>query len=341
MVIVGNYCIDTQKRLSYTPAVKKQNFINKHNILSIKSILIRSLAMILEQTGRIAEGLYSIGHQDIPAWLLTSETPALFDAGNTFMGPQYLTDLRGHLGDVNRLCYLFLTHSHFDHAGSAPYLKRHIQNLKVAASAPAAEIFKKENAIRLIQSLSRDYEEKFSRLIGSENVFFDTLTVDRILQDGEEVDLGAGWRVQAIATPGHTRDGLSYYIPRVKGLIIGEAAGIPDRNGVIHPEFLASYRDYITSLKKLTELDVDIVMIGHHFVFTGEDAHVYLLKSLDRTQAFRRRIEDYLKGARGNREAVVQRIFKEDYDSTGAIQQDARAFLINLAAKVKAIAEDR
>jgi len=272
---------------------------------------------------------------------LLSGTPALFDAGITFMGPRYLADLREHLGDVQRLGWLFLTHSHFDHAGSAPYLKRHIPNLKVAAGASAAETFKKENAVRLIRSLSRDYEDKFREIIGSENVFFDTLTVDRILQDGEEVDLGGGWIARVIATPGHTRDGLSYYIPRIKGLIIGEAAGVPDRNGVIHPEFLASYRDYATSLKKLTQLDVDIVMIGHHFVFTGEDARDYLRISLDRTGVFRRRIEAYLNEAGGDREAVVRRVYQEDYEGTGAIQQDARAFLLNLAAKVKAVAENR
>jgi glyoxylase-like metal-dependent hydrolase (beta-lactamase superfamily II) len=297
--------------------------------------------MILERKGLIAEGLFSIGDKDIPTWLLMSGTPALFDAGITFMGPRYLADLREHLGDVHRLGWLFLTHSHFDHAGSAPYLKRHIPSLKVAAGASAAETFKKESAVRLIQSLSRDYEEKFSGLIGSEDVSFDALTVDRVLQDGEDVDLGGGWIVRVIATPGHTRDGLSYYIPKVKGLIIGEAAGVPDRNGVIHPEFLASYRDYLASLKKLTEIDVDIVMIAHHFVFTGQDARDYLRRSLDRTVVFRRRIEDYLKDAGGEREAVIRRIYKEDYEGTGAIQQDARAFLLNLAAKVKAVAEDR
>ncbi|HUH66963.1 MAG TPA: MBL fold metallo-hydrolase [Syntrophales bacterium] len=297
--------------------------------------------MILEEKGKIAEGIYLIGHKDLPAWLLMSETPALFDAGITIMGPQYLAELRGYLGDVDRLGYLFLTHSHFDHAGAAPYLKRHIRNLKVAASAPAHDILRKENAIRLIQSLNRDFEEKFKEVIGSEDIFFDGLKIDRILEDGQEVDLGSGWRVCVIATPGHTRDGLSYYIPRVKGLIIGEAAGVPDRNGLIHPEFLASYKDYIASLKKLLEFDVEIVMIAHHYVFTGEDARGYLLKSFERTQTFRARIEDYLKQAGGNRDAVVERIFKEDYENTGAIQQDRRAYLINLVAKVKAVAEER
>jgi glyoxylase-like metal-dependent hydrolase (beta-lactamase superfamily II) len=158
-----------------------------------------------------------------------------------------------------------------------------------------------------------ELEEKFREVLGSEDVFFDGFKIERILKGGEEVDLGSGWRVQVIATPGHTRDGLSYYVPRVKGLIIGEAAGVPDRNGLIHPEFLASYKDYVASLKKLLEFDVEIMMIAHHYVFTGEDARGYLSKSFERTQTFRARIEDYLKQAGGKRDAVVGRIFKEDY----------------------------
>ena len=297
--------------------------------------------MILEKKGQIAEGLYSIGHKDIPAWLLMSAAPALFDAGITFMGPRYLEDLRHHLGEADRLGWLFLTHAHFDHAGAGPYLKRHIPNLKVAASPVAAETFKKDSAVRLIQSLSRDYEETYADVIGSENVFFDGLTVDRLLQDGEEMDLGGGWTVRVIATPGHTRDGLSYYLPRIRGLIIGEAAGVPDRNGVIHAEFLASYRDYAASLRKLAALDVDLVMIAHHYVFTGEDARGYLRKSLEATETFRKRIEAYLREAGGGQEEVVKRIYSEDYVATGAIQQDSRAFLLNLAAKVRAVAENR
>jgi hypothetical protein len=37
----------------------------------------------------------------------------------------------------------------------------------------------------------------------------------------------------------------------------------------------------------------------------------------------------------------VKRIFREDFEDTGAILQEERPFLINLTAKVKVVAEDR
>jgi 2-aminobenzoylacetyl-CoA thioesterase len=298
-------------------------------------------AMIIEKAGKIIDGLYALSDIDLPAYLVAAERPSLFDAGITFMGPSYLKEIRRCLGDENRLRWIYITHAHFDHSGTAPFLKRHIPGLKIAASRLAAEIFKKPNAVNLIQSLSRDFEDQNKTLFGSEDIQFDSLEVDRVLDDGETVDLGGGWTFQVIATPGHTRDGLSFYFPGIKALICGEAAGVPDRNFKIHPEFLASYRDYVSSLEKLAALDVEIIMLSHYYVLTGADARSYLKKSLGSTFAFADRIRSYLADADGNQESVVNRIFKEDHKDTGAIQQAERPYLINLAAKVKAVAENK
>jgi glyoxylase-like metal-dependent hydrolase (beta-lactamase superfamily II) len=297
--------------------------------------------MIIEKAGKIIEGLYALSDINLPSYLVAAETPSLFDAGITFMGPLYLSDIRRCLGDENRLRWLFITHAHFDHSGTVPYLKRRIPGLKVAASRLAAEIFRKPNAVSLIQSLSRDYEEQYRSLFGEEDIRFDSLEVDRILEDGQNIDLGGGWTFRVVATPGHTRDGVSFYFPAIKALICGEAAGVPDRNFRIHPEFLASYRDYVSSLETLAALDVEIIMLSHHYVLTGEEARGYLKKSLESTFAFADRIRTYLAESDGNRESVVKRIFKEDHQDTGAIQQAERPYLINLTAKVKAVAENK
>ena len=66
-----------------------------------------------------------------------------------------------------------------------------------------------------------------------------------------------------------------------------------------------------------------------------------MAKSIKRTEEFRKRIEDYLNEDDGDRSVVVKRIFREDYEDTGAILQDARPYLINLEAKVRAVAEGR
>jgi glyoxylase-like metal-dependent hydrolase (beta-lactamase superfamily II) len=297
--------------------------------------------VIIESKGKIGDGLFAIGAPELPAFLLMGKTPALFDAGMTFMGPLYLKDLKTLLGDENRLRFIFLTHAHFDHSGACPYLKRHIQGLQVGAHPLAEETFRKPNAVALIRSLSKDYEDRYASQTGKEDISFDVLQVDIRLEDGIEFDLGGGLGFKVVATPGHTRDSISFYIPKLKALITGEAIGVYDKNMTIHPEYLASYQDYLASLEKLACLELDILIMGHYFTLTGEDARGYIEKSIARTKIFKARIENYLHELNGDREAVVKRIFKEDFEDTGAILQEARPFLINLAAKVKAVAEGK
>jgi glyoxylase-like metal-dependent hydrolase (beta-lactamase superfamily II) len=297
--------------------------------------------MIKESSGKIADRLYAIGNPGLPAFLLRGKKPALFEAGMTFMGPSYLEELKTHLGDAGHLRYLLLTHSHYDHCGAAPFLKRKIPGLQIGASRLAAEIFQRPNAVRLIQSLSRDPEERCRSLIGDEDVSFHSLEVDLPLADGAEVFPGDGDRVRILATPGHTRDALSFYIPDWKILIASEAVGAFDRNFRIQPEFLSSYDDYLASLEKLAALDVQILLMGHSYVLTGEEARGYIAKSIKATSGFKERIETLLDKMGGDQEAVVKRIFKEDYEDTRAILQEEMPYLINLRAKVKVVAEKK
>jgi 2-aminobenzoylacetyl-CoA thioesterase len=296
--------------------------------------------MIKESTGKIAPEFYALGSSALPAYLLMGGTPVLFDAGMTFLGPLYLQELKQYLGDVDRLSYLFLTHSHFDHSGSAPFLKKNIPGLKVAASNVAAEIFRRPNAVQLIQNLSRGMEEAYRSKIGDVDVTFRGLELDRTLEDGDEVDLGDGTRIQVIATPGHTRDAISYYIPRLKALVGGEAVGSFDRNFDVRSVFLSSYDDYLSSLEKLRKLEIDLLMMGHYYVLT-EGVREMITKAIEATKAFGGRIDAELSSLGGDQEAVVKKIFQEDYMEKKLIKQEERPFLINLKAQVKAVAEKK
>ena len=290
---------------------------------------------------KLPTGFMRSAIRTLPAFLLLGKKPALFEAGMTFMGPIYLKELKTHLGDAGHLRCLLLTHSHYDHCGAAPFLKRKIPGLQIGASRLAAEIFNRPNAVRLIQTLSRDPEEKSKHLTGDEDISFHSLEVDRPLADGEELLVGDGDRVRIIATPGHTRDALSFYIPEWKTLIAGEAVGSFDRNFCIQPNFLASYEDYLASLRKLEALDVQILLTGHFHVLTGEEARKHIAESIKATGEFKERIEILLDEMGGEQEAVVRRIFKEDYEEAGAILQDEEPFRINLRAKVKVVAEKK
>jgi glyoxylase-like metal-dependent hydrolase (beta-lactamase superfamily II) len=292
--------------------------------------------MVRLSAGKITDDFYALGTPDYPVYLLKGKQPVLFDAGMTFMGPRYLDDLKASLGDRQRLAYLFLTHSHFDHSGAAPFLKRKIPGLKVAASRLAGEIFNRPNAIKLIQSLSQGMEEKFRDQIGNHDVTFQGLDLDRTFEDGEIVELEDGIRIQVISTPGHTRDAVSYYLPHLKALVAGEAVGTVDRKSAIRPVFLSSYDDYLDSLEKLRPLEVQILLFGHLYFVTG-DAQEMIVRAIESTRAFAQRIEQELDAAGGDQEMVVQKIFNEDRRERNLMGMEDRPMLLNLAAQVKAI----
>jgi len=296
--------------------------------------------VILEQTGKICDGLYGTGYHFIPAFLLTSPAPVLFDAGVAAMGPRYLSDIGTILGSTDALHYLLLTHSHYDHCGAAPFLKKKIPALRIGAESHAADVLQKPSAVQLMRALNDNFAHVFSDVIGTDYIPFDPVVVDVILKEGDEPDLGGGWSVRVLETPGHTRDSLSYYIPRIKALIAGEAGGV-FHNGCIQPEFSSSYSDYVTSLEKMAALDVEVLALAHQRILTGEDAGAYLKDSLSATVFFKTRIEEYLDRFNGDREKTVEAIAAEDYDDTVQMQQDKKSFLLNLEAKVRVVADGR
>lgn len=194
--------------------------------------------------------------------------------------------------------------------------------------------------MELIRTLNSNFAKVFKDFIGDENISFNPVEVDLLLKEGDELDFGEGWTVRVIETPGHTRDSLSFHIPKIKAAIVGEAAGVFHNNG-INPQFSSSYSDYITSLEKLTALDIDILALGHRYIVTGDDIGRYLKDSIETTVSFKSHIEEYLDRFNSDKEKVVEAILEEVYDKTVLKQQDATSFSINLRAQVRVVAEGK
>ncbi len=294
-----------------------------------------------EGRGEVAPGVFVLGNMWMPAYLIAAERPLMIDACLSALGPLYLEDLAEFLGDPHRLQWLFFTHVHFDHCGAGPYLKRKLTGLRLAASKKSTQILSRPNAVELIRSLNEDLISKSAPEGFAEDVRFDGMRLDRNLEDGEEVDLGGGWVLRTISTPGHTRDMLSYYFPGQKILFASEASGLRDNFGDIIPTFLSDYEDYVASLEKLLGVNADWIFFAHGPPVFGEDAHQYIQKSLVAARLFRQRIEHYLDEAHGKEKTVVERIAREDYHARHSTLQARRPYIINLQAKVRAVARLR
>ena len=296
--------------------------------------------MIITQTGPIVENFYSIGHPAIPVFLLDGARPVIFDAGFAFLGELYAADIKKIIGN-RQVEYLFLTHSHFDHCGSVSILKKHFPSMKVIASKPAKHILGRPNAIKLIKALNQASEEMVGD-IGVDLTSFDEFTpfeIDETVNDNDIFKISPGLNIRILETPGHTSDCLSFYIQEKKILLSSEAAGQSDRTGYIVSDCLYDYDLYFNSMKRLSLLDIDILCPGHLFVYTDDDAKKYLKASMIECERFRKLVEHCLVEEDQDLEKVKIRIKKIEYDHIEGPKQPEPAYLLNLEARIKAVAK--
>ncbi len=298
--------------------------------------------MIFDRTGAATEGFHALGLAQVPTYLLEAPRPALFDAGFSCLGPWYARDARRVLGP-RQPAYLFLTHVHFDHCGAAAQLKRAFPGLKVAASRRAAEIMARPNALALMERLNHAAAEQvraWAPELG-ETPGFEPFEVDLVLEDGQEVDLGDGLTVRALATPGHTWDFMSYHVPQRDILVASEAVGCADGTGYVVSEFLVDYDAYVGSLRRLAGLGARVLCQGHRLIYLDEAVDEYIARSLQAAADYKEWVESLLEQEDGDLERVAQRVRAQEYDPRPQPKQPLPAYLLNLRARVGHLAQRR
>ena len=296
--------------------------------------------MIFNAAGKVVDDFYVLGHAWMPTYLLDGTQPVLFEAGLACLGRIYAESIRTVLGG-RAPERLFLTHVHYDHCGATAYLTRAFPKLRVAASARAAHTITRPNAQKLMQELSATAAALITGVDRGKLLTdaFAPFTVDITVSDGDIIDLGEGLSIVVLATPGHTRDMVSYYIPERKILIATEAAGCADITGYAVPQFLVDYESYMMGLRRLAALEVEVLCQGHHFVYVGAAAKDFLARSIESAVQFRQHAETLLAMEGGSVEQVVSLIKAEEYDDKPLPKQPEHAYLLGLNARVKHLAE--
>ena len=125
--------------------------------------------------------------------------------------------------------------------------------------------------------------------------------------------------------------------PQKKILMCSETAGVPDQTGDIISDFLVDYDRYVDSMRRLNNLDVEVLCLGHRFAFTGVDAKEYIPKAITSCEKFLKRAEDCFMAETGDLQNVIKRVKEFEYDDKPGPKQLEAAYTLNLESRIKVI----
>lgn len=199
-------------------------------------------------------------------------TSILYDTGFGFTGFKVAENIKSVLGE-RPLDYIFLTHSHYDHALGSAYILRCYPEAKVAAGKYAVGIFQRDGAKRVMRELDAKFAEKCG--IRDYEFLGDELRVDIPVDDGDIIQAG-DMSFEVIYLPGHTRCCVGYFC-KEKGLFLSnETLGVYDGEKTIVPSYLVSYADSIASVEKVEKLDIRHMLAPHYGILSQEQTRYFL-----------------------------------------------------------------
>lgn len=270
--------------------------------------------MRIAEPGEVNDSIEFLGTHEICLYLVKGEEAMIVGGGMTHVAPALEGQFSRMGENSQRIRYLVIPHSHFDHCGAVPYLKRRFPQMEILASAYAAEVFSKSKVIDFISAANRAAADAMG--LGKEHqeldLEFDGIRVDRVVGDGDVVDLGHGIAVHFIEAPGHTRCSLASYVPSLKAMFPSDAAPcpLPGGKGTVMPSPQYDFPLYLASLRKLSAYDIDICAFEHFGVLVGEQAAVILHQGLQRTERLRKHIMKQYQQI-GDAEKTAQAIASE------------------------------
>lgn len=167
--------------------------------------------------------------------------------------------------DPNKISLIVQTHSHADHTGSTPAIKK-LTGCKVAAH---------RDAVEWIEHL--DIQAKIRPVPGFENISGGPVKVDEILEDGDIIELDDVLSLKVMHTPGHSKGSISLILLPDNVLFTGDALPL-----VGDIPIYEDVEQVLSSLRRVKDIDnIEALLSSWDDLVKGEDAYRYIDDCID------------------------------------------------------------
>ncbi len=263
------------------------------------------------------------------------KTAILYDSGFAFTGYAVADKIKAYLGS-RELDYIFLTHSHYDHALGSVYALKYWPKAKVVAGEYAVKIFSKPTAKALMRDLDRKFADK--NAVGEYEDLTDNLRVDIPACDGDEIRAG-DMVFTAVNLPGHTRCSVGFYLKKEKLLLGCETLGVFDGGKEVVPSYLVGYKMSLDSIEKAKSLDIENILVPHYGLLTKEQTVTYLEKSYESTVETAEAIVDILRNG-GTKEDAMEYFKDRFYHGSVKVTYPVDAMELNTGIMINLIEKE-
>ena len=238
----------------------------------------------------ITPDFYRLGTPAFPAFLSLGKVGMIIEGGTGPTFPMIIRQIRALGIGMDRIEYVLLTHTHADHIGAVPHLKRKWPHLKLVASAPAARVLNTSEMYNefLLVDLGIAQLMKAKGEIEGMPAIPETyrFEVDLVVKGGDTIELGDGIVWEIIDTPGHSACHISAYERKEGTLVVGDATGfyVPEKD-LFWPNYFVSLTTYLDSIRKLSSFPARRAVLSHNAVIES-DVYRYFEKAMKATREY-------------------------------------------------------
>ena len=262
-----------------------------------------------------------------------SEKTALYDTGMAYCGAALVENIKRELNG-RPLDYVLLSHTHYDHLGALPFLRKEWPDLIVFGSAHGKAVLEKPSALALIRRLGNNAAKQYLGPDAAPLDYDDSLLrIDRVVGDGDVISLG-NRHIKVFVTKGHTNCSLAYFIIEDSILFASESTGVMINGRNMVASIMTGYRDAIESIEKCRAIGAKHIFTPHYLEVEPDIATAYW----DMAKASAEDMKEVILGwfDKGFSDDEMVQMGK-DYFWVGEnkVQQPEEAFTTNMKAKIK------